>query len=339
MAPAALPWESPAGAGEAALRVTPAANPSETFTRQRRQGSTAAAAAAAGEGGPAAARLDRLYQQLQRPLFELADSCLPCAVGPRAQGAAAAASSGGVGKVTADTVFEPVDGHFKIPHGVWMVRAHPPFPPLRIPPAPSRIVGAMTRGVAQREATAVAVDSTDRVFVFNRGNLPIIVFDADGNCLNTWGNDTPGRGTETIPSSGTTQPTINRWIGSEFMRPHAITIDHEDNLWLVDDDANVITKCDREGNRLMMILPEGVVLTEATDIEKMKGKGAPAPPTNSGKMFNRPTDIAVHPETGDLYVSDGYGNNVVHRLRSDGTHISTWGAHTLKCLRLLSSIP
>ena len=99
----------------------------------------------------------------------------------------------------------------------------------------------MTRGVAQREATAVAVDSTDRVFVFNRGNLPIIVFDADGNCLNTWGNATPGRGTETITSSGTTQPTINRWIGSEFMRPHAITIDHEDNLWLVDDDANVIT--------------------------------------------------------------------------------------------------
>ena len=191
----------------------------------------------------------------------------------------------------------------------------------------------MTRGVAQREATAVAVDSTDRVFVFNRGNLPIIVFDADGNCLNTWGNATPGRGTETIPSSGTTQPTINRWIGSEFMRPHAITIDHEDNLWLVDDDANVITKCDREGNRLMMILPEGVVLTEATDIEKMKGKGAPAPPTNSGRMFNRPTDIAVHPETGDLYVSDGYGNNVVHRLRSDGTHISTWGAQT----RLISS--
>ena len=43
---------------------------------------------------------------------------------------------------------------------------------------------------------------------------------------------------------------INRWKGSEFIRPHAITIDHEDNLWLVDDDANVITKCDRDGNRV-----------------------------------------------------------------------------------------
>lgn len=43
---------------------------------------------------------------------------------------------------------------------------------------------------------------------------------------------------------------INRWKGSEFIRPHAITIDHDDNLWLVDDDANVITKCDRDGNRV-----------------------------------------------------------------------------------------
>jgi hypothetical protein len=35
-------------------------------------------------------------------------------------------------------------------------------------------------GVWLREATAVAVDSQDRVYVFNRGNQPVLVFDADG---------------------------------------------------------------------------------------------------------------------------------------------------------------
>jgi len=93
----------------------------------------------------------------------------------------------------------------------------------------------------------------------------------------------------------------------------------------VDDDANLITKCDRDGNRIMMILPEGIVLTKSTDMDAMKGKGTTPPPRGSGRMFNRPTDIAVHPDTGELYVTDGYGNNVVHRLHPDGSHISTWG--------------
>jgi len=88
------------------------------------------------------------------------------------------------------------------------------------------------------------------VYVFNRGNIPLLIFDTDGNLLNKWGNETPGLGTETIPSTGDTMSEVNRWKGSEFIRPHAITIDHEDNLWLVDDDANVITKCDRDGNRV-----------------------------------------------------------------------------------------
>ena len=183
----------------------------------------------------------------------------------------------------------------------------------------------MYQGVWLREATAVAVDSSDRVYCFNRGSHPVLVFDAGGICLNKFGNETPHLGTETIPSVGDTMPSVTRWKGSDFIRPHAITVDHEDNLWLVDDDANSITKCSRNGTRIMMILPEGLILTEAAEMDAMRGKGASPPPRNSNRMFNRPTDVVVHPTTGDLYVTDGYGNNVVHRLRGDGTHVSTWG--------------
>ena len=42
-------------------------------------------------------------------------------------------------------------------------------------------------------------------------------------------------------------------------------------------------------------------------------------------MFNRPTDIAIHPETGELFISDGYGNSRVHKLTPDGKHIKSWG--------------
>ena len=88
----------------------------------------------------------------------------------------------------------------------------------------------------------------------------------------------------------------------------------------MDDDANCITKCSPDGTRLMMILPEGRVLTRTSEMQAMRGVGATPPPHNSGRMFNRPTDIAVHPITKELYVTDGYGNNVVHRLHGDGIY-------------------
>ena len=55
---------------------------------------------------------------------------------------------------TAATTYEPVPGWAKIPHGFWL-----------------------------REATSVAVDADDNVYVFNRGNMPMLVFDADGNMI------------------------------------------------------------------------------------------------------------------------------------------------------------
>ena len=35
-----------------------------------------------------------------------------------------------------------------------------------------------------------------------------------------------------------------RWKGTEFVRAHSVYVDYADNLWLVDDSANAITKCD-----------------------------------------------------------------------------------------------
>src|SRR5216684_1744029 len=38
-----------------------------------------------------------------------------------------------------------------------------------------------------RDVAAVAVDASDRVYVFNRGDHPMMVFDSDGNLLDSWG--------------------------------------------------------------------------------------------------------------------------------------------------------
>ncbi len=37
------------------------------------------------------------------------------------------------------------------------------------------------------EVADVSVDADDNVYVFNRGNHPVMIFDRDGNFLDAWG--------------------------------------------------------------------------------------------------------------------------------------------------------
>ena len=116
-----------------------------------------------------------------------------------------------------------------------------------------------------------------------------------------------------------------QWKGTEFVRPHSVRVDAADNVWLVDDCANTVTKCDRNGKRLMMLLPSGVVLHDPVEMAAAAGREhAPAVPAFAGGLFNRPTDVAVAP-SGDFFVTDGYGNSRVHHFAPDGRHIKSWG--------------
>ena len=97
------------------------------------------------------------------------------------------------------------------------------------------------QGIFMKEATSVAVDAEDRVYVFNRGNMPVLVFDPDGFPLAQWGNPTPFEGVDPYTLT-TTGIRMSRYKGTDFVRPHSVRVDVHQNLWLVDDDANCITK-------------------------------------------------------------------------------------------------
>ena len=79
-----------------------------------------------------------------------------------------------------------------------------------------------------KEGTAVAVDSKDNVFLFNRGTHFMIVFDQEGNVLRTWGNDI-------------------------FTNPHGVYIDPEDNVWCVDNGDHTVRKLTPDGKVLMTL--------------------------------------------------------------------------------------
>ncbi len=139
-------------------------------------------------------------------------------------------------------------------------------------------------GYKWREVAAVAVDGSDNVYVFNRGEHPMMVFDSDGNFIKSWGEGV-------------------------FTRAHGVSLGPDNTLYCSDDGDHTVRQCTLDGKVLMTL---GV-------------PGEPAP-LFSGDPFNRCTHTALDPKTGDIYVSDGYGNSRVHKYSPDGNILFSWGA-------------
>ena len=148
-------------------------------------------------------------------------------------------------------------------------------------------------GFAWREVSGVACDSKGRVFVFNRGEHPVIVFDRDGTFLRSWGERV-------------------------FARPHGITIGPDDAVYCTDDLDHTVRKFSPEGELLMTLGTSGQPsATGATSVDYRSIERA-------GPPFHYPTNLALG-LNGELFVADGYGNARVHKFAPDGRLILSWG--------------
>ena len=150
----------------------------------------------------------------------------------------------------------------------------------------------MPEGWSFIEVAGVACDSQDHVYVFNRGQYPIIVFDKEGKFLNAWGEGL-------------------------FKGPHGIFIDHEDHLWLADDKDHTVHKFTSAGQKLLTLGKSGV----AADTGYQMGV---SPVRRAAGPFHRVTNVAVLP-SGDMYIADGYGNARVHKYSKEGQLLFSWG--------------
>ena len=102
---------------------------------------------------------------------------------------------------------------------------------------------------------------------------------------------------------------LRSWGEDLFTRAHGLTIGPDETLYCSDNGDHTVRKCTLDGRVLMTI---GV-------------PGKPAP-FQGGQPFNRCTDVALDPSTGELYVSDGYGNSRVHKYTPDGSLLFSWGS-------------
>jgi DNA-binding beta-propeller fold protein YncE len=148
-------------------------------------------------------------------------------------------------------------------------------------------------------AASVTVDANDNVYCFSRvKEHPVVVFDRDGNFLRSWG-------------------------AGLFAFPHTIRADKDDNLWLVDRDHAQMMLFTTEGKLLRTIGTKGFRSDTGVPPDDFRSD-AYQKVTHGGSPFNLPTDIDVAP-SGDLFVTDGYGNARVHKFGADGMLVKSWG--------------
>jgi DNA-binding beta-propeller fold protein YncE len=154
--------------------------------------------------------------------------------------------------------------------------------------------GRMPPGYAFTDVVGVATDSSDRVYVFDRGKHPIVVFEPDGQYVGSWGD-------------------------GQFVRPHGIHIGPDDSVYCTDDVDHTVRKYSLEGRLLMKMgrsghgSDTGVVGVDYRTIRRV------------GPPFHRPTNLAIAPD-GTLLVADGYGNARIHRFSADGRLMHSWGS-------------
>ncbi len=148
------------------------------------------------------------------------------------------------------------------------------------------------------DVSGISLDAQGRLFVFNRSEHPVALFDREGNFLQWWGEGL-------------------------FQRPHGSFVAPDGSIYCTDDGNHTVRKFTPDGKILLTLGKEN----EPSDSgyqRKDNLQESLATIKRGAPPFNRPTGVAVSP-SGVIFVSDGYGNARVHKFTADGKLLLSWG--------------
>jgi len=149
-----------------------------------------------------------------------------------------------------------------------------------------KLPAGQTFGLVSR----VAADAQDRVYVFQRKDPPVVVFDRDGKYLGAWGS-------------------------GEVTDPHGLKI-VGDTVYTTDRSDSAAKSFTLDG-KVKLALGTPGQHSDTGEVTNWLAQRAAGP-------FNHPTEMLAHPN-GDIYVTDGYRNARVHRFSADGKLKASWG--------------
>ena len=132
--------------------------------------------------------------------------------------------------------------------------------------------------------SGLAIDQHDRIYVFNRGVKPVMVFDTGGNLV----------------LSGADQEINGKTINPSWQ--HSGGVDWDGSVYVIERDAHRIVKLSPKLDKFLLQL--------GTTNEK----------GNDATHLNLPSGIAIL-RNGNMIVTDGYGNNRVVMFDKNGKFI------------------
>jgi sugar lactone lactonase YvrE len=98
---------------------------------------------------------------------------------------------------------------------------------------------------------------------------------------------------------------VRAWDNEFIQSSHSIRFGPDGTVWVADNRSHVVMQFTPEGKRLKVL-------------------GVPGVPGDDLAHFNRPTDMVITPQ-GDVFVSDGYGNDRVVHVDRSGKFVKAWG--------------
>jgi sugar lactone lactonase YvrE len=156
------------------------------------------------------------------------------------------------------------------------------------------------------EVAGVAVNSQGHVFAFSRGGTVGPAFGAAAAQLFEFDKD--GK--------------FIREIGKNLYAlsyAHAVRVDSQDNIWVIDKGSDMIVKLTPQG-RVAMVFGRK---KEASDEAAPWTRVTPPRAAVNGQ-FRQPTDVTWDPQ-GNIYISDGYINSRVAKFDKNGDWVKSWG--------------
>ncbi|XP_074184762.1 peptidyl-glycine alpha-amidating monooxygenase isoform X12 [Rhinolophus sinicus] len=158
------------------------------------------------------------------------------------------------------------------------------------------------------QVSGVALDPKNNLVIFHRGDHIW-----DGNSFDSkFVYQQRGLGPieeDTILVIDPNNATVLQSSGKNlFYLPHGLSVDKDGNYWVTDVALHQVFKLDPNSK-------EGPLLILGRSMQ----------PGSDQNHFCQPTDVAVDPDTGTIFVSDGYCNSRIMQFSPSGNFITQWG--------------